>query len=67
MLVAFAPESEGRPHTADAPPLTGDVQQIADALREYAAAGAHEVILVLDPITEESVRRCGEVLALLDA
>ena len=40
---------------------------MAAVLRELAEAGADEAILVLDPITEESVRKFGEVLAALDA
>ncbi len=40
---------------------------MAAALRELAEAGADEAILVLDPITEESVRKCAAVLAALDA
>lgn len=45
------------------PPMS----RIAAALGDLAAAGAHEVILVVSPITERSVRDLGEVLALLDA
>ena len=40
---------------------------IAQALHDLAEAGAHEAILVLDPISEASVRQCGDVLAALDA
>jgi probable F420-dependent oxidoreductase len=67
VFVAFGSGSPERPHTAEAPPLIGDVQHIAQALRELAAAGADEVILVVDPINVESVRRCADVLAALDA
>ena len=45
------------------PPMT----RIAATLRELAAAGADEAILVVSPITEHSVQELGEVLALLDA
>jgi len=38
----------------DAPALPAD--RVADELRELEAAGADEVILVLDPITEQSIR-----------
>jgi hypothetical protein len=40
---------------------------MARALRDLAEAGAHEAILVLDPISETTVRQSGEVLAALDA
>jgi probable F420-dependent oxidoreductase len=48
-------------HTA--PPLEGTTERIASGLRELAEAGADEVILVLDPISERSIRRVGEALA----
>jgi alkanesulfonate monooxygenase SsuD/methylene tetrahydromethanopterin reductase-like flavin-dependent oxidoreductase (luciferase family) len=35
---------------------------VADALLAFADAGAHEVILVLDPITEASIRELGAEL-----
>ena len=41
--------------------------RIARALHDLAEAGAHEAILVLDPISEASVRQCGALLAALDA
>jgi alkanesulfonate monooxygenase SsuD/methylene tetrahydromethanopterin reductase-like flavin-dependent oxidoreductase (luciferase family) len=66
VFVAFDPDSRERPHTAEAPPLLGDAQYVAEALRELAAAGADEAILVVDPITVESVQKCGAVLAALD-
>jgi alkanesulfonate monooxygenase SsuD/methylene tetrahydromethanopterin reductase-like flavin-dependent oxidoreductase (luciferase family) len=66
VFVAFGSGSPERPHTDEAPPLTGDAGQIAGALRAYAAAGADELILVLDPISEETVRTCAAVLELLD-
>jgi alkanesulfonate monooxygenase SsuD/methylene tetrahydromethanopterin reductase-like flavin-dependent oxidoreductase (luciferase family) len=48
-------------------PLEGSPDRIAAGLREFAEAGADEVICVLDPITEASIRRFAEVLATLDA
>jgi alkanesulfonate monooxygenase SsuD/methylene tetrahydromethanopterin reductase-like flavin-dependent oxidoreductase (luciferase family) len=51
----------------DAPPLTGGPRGIADGLRAFAAAGADEVILVVNVVTERSIRALGEALALLDA
>ena len=67
VLVAFDTAAPERPQDDAAPPLVGSAVHIAGALRDLAAAGADEAILVLDPITEETIRRCGDVLALLDA
>ena len=49
-----------RPHDGEVEPVT---DEIADHLRALAAAGADEAILVLRPITEQSIRALGEVLA----
>lgn len=54
-----------RPVGEDIPPLEGSMEQIATGLREMAAAGADETILVVTPITEDSIRRLGEAIALL--
>jgi alkanesulfonate monooxygenase SsuD/methylene tetrahydromethanopterin reductase-like flavin-dependent oxidoreductase (luciferase family) len=67
VLIAFGSAACERPRDDDAPPLTGDPATIAHALRDLAEAGADEAILVLDPISEATVRQCGEVLAALDA
>ncbi len=66
VLVAFDPAVRGRP-AGDVPPVTGSAAQIARHLHDLAEAGAHEAILVLDPIDETSVRACAEVIAALDA
>ena len=66
VLVAFDAAASERPRDDTAPPLAGSAREIAGALRDLASAGADEAILVLDPITEETVRRCGDVLAALD-
>ena len=47
------------------PPLQGSADRIAAGLRELAEAGADEVIVVVDPITEHSIRALGEVVALV--
>ena len=47
------------------PPLEGAPDAIAARLRELGEAGADEVILVVDPITEASVRALAEVVALV--
>jgi probable F420-dependent oxidoreductase len=52
---------------AGAPPVDGTPEQVAAAVRELGEAGADEVIVVADPITEASVRRLAEVVALAQA
>ncbi len=47
-------------------PLAGDAETVAAHLRGLADAGADEAILVLDPITEDSIRAVAPALALLD-
>jgi alkanesulfonate monooxygenase SsuD/methylene tetrahydromethanopterin reductase-like flavin-dependent oxidoreductase (luciferase family) len=66
VFVSFGDGPVGRPHTDEAPPLKGTAQQMARALHDLGEAGADEAILVLDPITVESVRACAAVLAALD-
>jgi probable F420-dependent oxidoreductase len=48
-------------------PLEGPVDRIAEHLRALAEAGADEAILVVDPITEASIRSLAGALAALDA
>jgi alkanesulfonate monooxygenase SsuD/methylene tetrahydromethanopterin reductase-like flavin-dependent oxidoreductase (luciferase family) len=55
-----------RPLTEGVPPLEGSPERIAAGLRDLAAAGADEAILVVSPITERSIRLLGEALAALD-
>lgn len=52
-----------RPRDPGIAPLAGSVEQIAAGIGELADAGADEVILVVDPITEGSIRQLGEVVA----
>lgn len=51
----------------DAPPLTGGPLGIAEGLHAFGEAGADEVILVLNVVTERSIRALGDSLALLEA
>jgi probable F420-dependent oxidoreductase len=51
----------GRP-LDEVPPVEGTSEQIADAIGAMGEAGADEVIVVVRPITEGSIRRLGEVL-----
>lgn len=46
--------------------VSGSTTAIADQLAQFAAAGAAHLQLVVDPITEVSIERLGEVLAELD-
>jgi alkanesulfonate monooxygenase SsuD/methylene tetrahydromethanopterin reductase-like flavin-dependent oxidoreductase (luciferase family) len=43
-------------------PLTGTADELADQLREFEAAGATHVQLVVDPITRASIERLADVL-----
>jgi alkanesulfonate monooxygenase SsuD/methylene tetrahydromethanopterin reductase-like flavin-dependent oxidoreductase (luciferase family) len=67
VLVALDRDAGERPHDSEAPPLEGDADRIASWLRDLAAAGADEAILVLSPINERSIRWLGAVLARLDS
>jgi alkanesulfonate monooxygenase SsuD/methylene tetrahydromethanopterin reductase-like flavin-dependent oxidoreductase (luciferase family) len=62
VYVALGRGEAGRARTPDAPPLEGPPRQIAATLSAYAEAGADEAILVVDPISEASIRALGEVL-----
>jgi probable F420-dependent oxidoreductase len=64
VLVRLDPASRERP---DEQALTGSPERIAEGLRAMGAAGADEVIVVMDPSTEASIRALGDVLAALDA
>jgi hypothetical protein len=48
-------------------PLTGSTEEMADVLRQYAAAGISHVQIVMDPITVASIEEFAPVLAALDA
>jgi probable F420-dependent oxidoreductase len=61
VLVRLA-DAEERPDESGVTPLHGSLDAIGTGLREIAAAGADELILVLDPITEGSVRALGMVV-----
>ena len=67
MLVAIDDATGERWWGEDVEPVTGSADQIAAALRELNEAGADEIIVVADPITEGSIRALGAVLDLLRA
>jgi alkanesulfonate monooxygenase SsuD/methylene tetrahydromethanopterin reductase-like flavin-dependent oxidoreductase (luciferase family) len=64
-LVVLDGAAGERPIPPGIPPLEGPPERVAARLRELAEAGADEVILVVDPITERSVRALAEVVALV--
>ena len=58
---------QANPDRDSAPPQVGDPDELADALRAYADAGADQVQMVLDPITIDSIEAAGAALTTLDA
>jgi alkanesulfonate monooxygenase SsuD/methylene tetrahydromethanopterin reductase-like flavin-dependent oxidoreductase (luciferase family) len=66
VLVVLDHKAGERPIPQGVRPLEGNMERIAAGLREMAEAGADEVILVLSPITQRSIRALGEALAVLD-
>ena len=66
MLVVLNPTTGERHTDEGVQPVEGRPQNVARALRSLAEAGAHEAILVADPITEGSIRALGAALDLLD-
>ncbi len=66
-LVVLDSDAGERPVTDELVPIDGtSPEAVAERLRQLADAGAEEIILVLSPITERSIRAMGEALALLD-
>lgn len=47
-------------------PISGSPDEIADRITAFVDVGAHEVQLVVDPITEASIEHLGSVLAIID-
>ena len=67
VLVVLDRSTAERPAPEGFAALTGTADTIAAELRAFAEAGANEAILVVDPITERSIRTLGDALAALDA
>jgi alkanesulfonate monooxygenase SsuD/methylene tetrahydromethanopterin reductase-like flavin-dependent oxidoreductase (luciferase family) len=66
VLASFA--ATGRTRAAgEVAPVSGSPEHVARHLHDLAEAGAHEAILVLDPIDEPGIRACAAVIAALDA
>ena len=66
VLVVLDPSAGERPVPEGCVALTGSPEELADGLAAFAEAGAQEVICVLSPITEGSVRELGRALEILD-
>jgi len=62
VLVELDADAVRRPHDGDTVPVS--LEGVGSLLDELADAGADEAILVLRPITEASIRKLGETLAL---
>jgi probable F420-dependent oxidoreductase len=67
VLVVLDRDPAGRPIPDAYAPVEGPADRIAAHLVDLADAGADEAILVVQPITERSIRELGAVLAALDA
>ena len=65
VYVALDGAGAERANTHEAPPLEGPPERIAHSLSDFAEAGADEAILVVNPISERSIREIAEVLTLL--
>ena len=61
-LVDFGSEV---PRAGSVNPIRGSMEQMVDALGRLAATGVDLIQLVLDPITEATIERAGEVVARL--
>ena len=61
VLVRLGDEHE-REDVEGVTPLEGSPEEIGAGLRAMAEAGADELILVLDPITEASIRTLGDIV-----
>jgi probable F420-dependent oxidoreductase len=66
LLVALDASTQERPADPGAPPVMGPPAAIAEAIDAMGRAGANEVILVVDPITEASIETLGATLQALD-
>jgi alkanesulfonate monooxygenase SsuD/methylene tetrahydromethanopterin reductase-like flavin-dependent oxidoreductase (luciferase family) len=67
VLVALEDATGERSWGEEVEPVMGSTREIAAALGELAEAGADEIIIVADPITEGSIRALGDAVGLLRA
>ncbi|HEY7704261.1 MAG TPA: LLM class flavin-dependent oxidoreductase [Acidimicrobiia bacterium] len=63
LLVAFESIRAPSRYVETTPAITGSITQMAEALAGFAGAGVDHVMLVLDPITADSVAAAAEVVA----
>ncbi|MGZ8572188.1 MAG: hypothetical protein ACXWW5_08185, partial [Actinomycetota bacterium] len=61
VLVRLGPDAE-RPDEPGVIPLEGPPEALTAGLRAFAEAGAHEVIVVCDPINEASIRYLAPII-----
>ena len=66
VLVVLDPDAGERAFVEKAPPLEGSPEAVSSFLRDLAAAGADEAILVASPINESSIRLLGRAMTVLD-
>jgi hypothetical protein len=66
VLVSVDGRPGERPASPEIEPVNGAAEPLARHLHGLAEAGADEAILVVDPITEASVRALEPALRLLD-
>lgn len=66
VLVVLDRDAGERPLVEKAPPVEGSPEAVCAFLRDLAAAGADEAILVASPINESSIRLLGRALVLLE-
>ncbi|MEY4666622.1 MAG: hypothetical protein RIQ87_402 [Chloroflexota bacterium] len=65
VLVRVEEGASERPLDEAHPPVAGSTAEIAARLREFADAGADEIIIVANPIAERAVRSLGDLVAAL--
>jgi alkanesulfonate monooxygenase SsuD/methylene tetrahydromethanopterin reductase-like flavin-dependent oxidoreductase (luciferase family) len=65
-LVVLDRSAAGRTIPDEYPPIEGPPDRLARGIRSFADAGADEVILVVHPITEASIRALAPTLASLE-
>jgi probable F420-dependent oxidoreductase len=63
--VALADTREQRHVRDEVPPIEGDAEAVLRRVRDFGEAGADEVILVMSPCTERSIRELGDRLSTL--
>jgi len=65
-FVALDGASNDRPYDKEAPAVEGSMADIAAHVGALAKAGADEVIIVVSPVTVDSIRALGAMVELVD-